>query len=156
MNLISNSESKEILRMAVDVKLAYLQSEKPLIRKIFITNPAPKFDLSPQACLELLKPIYGLVDSRDQWNQTLDDHIQINLEMTCTIIDPLLYCNFENNHIIGINSSYVDDLLRTGTNECTAQADATLERFGTTLNDQPPFIFAGTHITEKQDILNIS
>ena len=34
-----------------DVKLAYIQSDKPLIRKIFIVNPAPEFELSPEECL---------------------------------------------------------------------------------------------------------
>ena len=50
----------------VDVKLAYLQFDKPLIRKIFITNLAPEFELSPEECLELLKPIYALPDSGDE------------------------------------------------------------------------------------------
>ena len=75
----------------VEVKLAYVQSEKSLIRKIFITNPAPELDLSPHEYLELLKPTCGLADSGDQWHKTLDDHIQIDLEMTPTIIDPSLY-----------------------------------------------------------------
>ena len=35
----------------VDVKLAYLQSDKPFIRKIFITNSVPEFDLLPQEFL---------------------------------------------------------------------------------------------------------
>ena len=30
----------------VDVKLVYLQSDKPLMRKMFSTNPAPEFELS--------------------------------------------------------------------------------------------------------------
>ena len=50
----------------VDVKFTYLQSNKPLIRKIFITNPASEFKLSPEVCLKLLKPIYGLADSEDE------------------------------------------------------------------------------------------
>ena len=50
----------------VDVKLAYIQSDKPLIRNIFITNPTPDFELSPEECLEHLKPIYGLADSGDE------------------------------------------------------------------------------------------
>ena len=30
-----------------DVRLAYLQSDKLLVRKIFISNPAAEFELSP-------------------------------------------------------------------------------------------------------------
>ena len=80
----------------VDVKLAYLQSDKPLIRKIFITNSASEFEPSPQECLELLKPVYSLANSGDEWHRTLDDHVQINLKMTPTIIGPSLYCQFED------------------------------------------------------------
>ena len=42
---------KDFCIWVVDVKLAYLQSDKPLIRTIFITNPAPEFELSPEECL---------------------------------------------------------------------------------------------------------
>ena len=49
----------------VHVKLAYLQSDKSLIRKIFITNLAPQPELSPEEGLEHLKSIYGLADSGD-------------------------------------------------------------------------------------------
>ena len=83
---------------------------------MFITNPAHEFDRSPYECLELPLPICGLPDSVDLWKQTHDDHIPIDLEMTHTIIDPSLYCKFENSQSIGINGSYVDDLLPTGSN----------------------------------------
>ena len=43
----------------VDDKLAYLQSDKPLVNKIFITNPAAKLELSSDECPEPLKLIYG-------------------------------------------------------------------------------------------------
>ena len=41
----------------VDVNLANIQFDEPLIRKIFITNSVPKFELSPAEFVELLKPI---------------------------------------------------------------------------------------------------
>ena len=90
--------------------IAYLQSDKPLIRKIFITNLAPEFELSPEECLELPKPIYGLADIGDESHGILDDHAQIDLKMIPTIIDPSLYCYFEDDKLIQINESYVDDL----------------------------------------------
>ena len=85
--------------------------------KIVITNPALKFELSPEEWLELLKSIYSLVDSRDEWQITLDNHVQTDLKMTRTIIDHSLYRQFEYDHILGINGSYVDDLLLYGTNK---------------------------------------
>ena len=49
----------------VDVKLIHFQSERPLIMNIFITNPAPEFELSPEEFLELLCLVYSLADSGD-------------------------------------------------------------------------------------------
>ena len=99
----------------VDVRTAYLQSVKPFMRKIFVTNHASEFKISPEECLELLKPIYGLADSEDIWHRTLDDHVQIELKMTPTIIYPSLYFQIEDEQLFIINGSYVDDLLRAGT-----------------------------------------
>ena len=95
----------------VNVKLAYLQSGKPLIRKIFIKNPEPEFELSPGECLELLKTIYDLADSGDEWHRTLDDHVQIDLKMISTLIDPSLYCNFEDGQLVILNRIYIDEFL---------------------------------------------
>ena len=57
-----------------DVRQAYLQSAKPLSREIFITKPVPEFELQPEQCLKLLKPLYGLCDSGDLWHKTVDEH----------------------------------------------------------------------------------
>ena len=75
--VVANIKSFRI--WAVDVKLAYLQSEKPLIGKIFISNPTPEFELSSEEFLQLLKPTYGLADTGDEWHRTLHDHVQIDL-----------------------------------------------------------------------------
>ena len=48
----------------IGVQLSYLQIDKPLIRKIFITSTAPELELSPDYCLGLQKFIHGLADRR--------------------------------------------------------------------------------------------
>ena len=78
----------------------------------------------------------------------MDDHVQIDLEMTRAIFDLSLYCLFKEDHIIGINGSYIDDVLRAGINEWLSQADATLDRFMTTGNEPPLFTFAGMQIRD--------
>ena len=75
--------------------------------------------------------------------------------MIPTIIDSSLYCQFEDNQLEGINGSYVDDLLRAGTDEWQTHSDATLERFKTTGNQQAPFTFAGMHTTESDNTHHI-
>ena len=75
--------------------------------------------------------------------------------MTPKIIDRSLYCQFEDDQLVGINGSYVDDLLRAGTDEWKNYSDATLERFETTGSQQAPSIFAGMHITESENMFHI-
>ena len=60
--ILDVAKIKDFRIWVVDFKPAYFPSDKPLIRKIFITNPVPELELSPVECLEFLKPIYGLAD----------------------------------------------------------------------------------------------
>ena len=50
----------------VGVKLAYLQTGRPLIGIMFITNPVPGLEKFSDEFLRLLKPINGLADSGDE------------------------------------------------------------------------------------------
>ena len=75
--------------------------------------------------------------------------------MKRTIIHHSLYCQFEGQDLIGINGSYVDDLLRAGTKQLQNMANATLEGFETTGNEQPPFTFAVMYITNHEDAFHI-
>ena len=56
------------------MKLAYLQADEALQRKIYIEEPAVEFDLEEDMALQLIKPLYGLSDSDDIWYRTLDTH----------------------------------------------------------------------------------
>ncbi len=77
--------------MDVGVRQAYLQSAEPLSREIFITEPVPEFELRPDQCLKLLKPLYGLCDSGELWHKTLDEHHRRELGMSPFRSDPALY-----------------------------------------------------------------
>ena len=57
-----------------DVKFAYLQSDKSIMKRIFIRNPASEFELSPEELVGLLKPIYGLAYLGDEWRRAQDNH----------------------------------------------------------------------------------
>ena len=74
-----------------DVRQAYLQSAEPLERELYISKPAPEFELNPSQCLQLLKPLYGLCESGDMWHDTLEKHHIMNLGMCPLRFDPALY-----------------------------------------------------------------
>ena len=40
-----------------------------------MTNPAREFELSLEVFLELLRPVYGLSNSGDEWHLALEDHV---------------------------------------------------------------------------------
>ena len=81
----------------VDLRLAYFQSNMTLIRKIIITNPAPELELYPGECLDLPKTIYGLADPGDKCHRALDARVHIDLKLIPLIIDPSLYCQFQDD-----------------------------------------------------------
>ena len=75
--------------------------------------------------------------------------------MTLTTIEPSLYFKFEDNQLIGIDGSYSDILLRARVDKWQILANAALERFETTRNEQPPLILAGMNLPEVEDMLPI-
>ena len=134
-----------------DVKLAYLQSTEPLTRRVFIKNPAPEFELRPEECFELLRPLYGLSDAGDLWHKTLHRHLVDELGLVPSKADPSLYFAFTDGTLSGINGSYVDDLLRAGTESFQEACKHTHRRFETSGDEIPPFTFAGFNISCSPD-----
>ena len=134
-----------------DAKLAYLQSTEPLRRRVFISNPAPEFELDPSECFELLKPLYGLDDAGDLWFQSLHNHLVSDLHLEHTKCDPSLYLCICKGQLIGINGSYVEDLLRAGTGKFRSKCELTHRKFETSGNEVPPFTFAGFRISPNDD-----
>ena len=133
-----------------DVKLAYLQSTKPLERRVFIKNPAPEFEIHPSECFELLRPLYGLCDAGDLWHQSLNQHLTEELHLQPTKADPSLYFSFRGNKLVGINGSYVDDLLRSGDSEFKNWCKRTHEKFETSGDEPLPVTFAGFQISRNE------
>ena len=65
--------------------------------------------------------------------------------------DPSLYFKFDGNILIGMNGTYVDDLLRCGLPEFESMVQKTYERFETTGTEELPFTFAGINIRLQPD-----
>ena len=126
-----------------DVRQAYLQSAEPLGRDIFIKTPVPAFNLKPDECLKLLKPLYGLCESGDLWHATLDKHHRKDLGMVPLRSDPSLYALKSNGKLEGLAGGYVDDLIRTGTPRFKNLSLKTNEMFDMAADQELPCIFTG-------------
>ena len=71
--------------------------------------------------------------------------------MTQSVADPSLYLQFKDDKLIGINGTYVDDLLRCGTPELEDLCKLTYERFETIGTEDLPLTFAGFNIQPRPD-----
>lgn len=95
-----------------DILQAYLQASEPLEREVSISNAAAELELSPDQCLKLLRPLYGLCDAGSLWYTTLDKHHRSNLAMSPFQTDPALYYSVVNGVLKGMSASHVEDHLR--------------------------------------------
>ena len=73
-----------------DVKLAHLQSAEPMLRRVFVSNPAPEFELDANKCLDVLKTLYDLADSGDlQHSMLLNNFVRV-ISLINTLADQFL------------------------------------------------------------------
>lgn len=119
-----------------DVRQAYFQSSKPLSRDVLLKDPPPKFKLRSSQVLQLLKPLYGLCESGDLWYKTPDEHHRLDLGISLLHTDPALYFKLNGSCLTGLSGSYVDDMLRAGTQEFHGTCFQTHKRFDMS-NDEP-------------------
>jgi hypothetical protein len=96
-----------------DVIQAYLQSSGILARDVFISNPPPELELTPEHALQLLKPLYGLADSGDFWYRELAHHHRM-MGMHQLTTDSSLWLKFTDNVLQGLSAVYVDDVVQAG------------------------------------------
>ncbi len=59
------------------VTQAYLQSAEPLMRDGFLKTPALEFEIDPEQCLKLVRPLYGLCKSGDFRHEALDKRLGV-------------------------------------------------------------------------------
>lgn len=134
----------------LDVMQAYLQAKDLLTRVVYL-RPKPEdmhlFGLATGYILKLLKPLYGLCDSGDYWNKTIDDHLTDDLGMEKAVSDVSLYFRFENGKLIGITGNYVDDNINAGNDKFQKESKITLEKFESKPRTFDTFSFFGTQVS---------
>lgn len=111
-----------------DVSQEYLQASEKLGRKLFI-KPTAEFQLSEDKLLSLLKPLYGLSDSGDYWNNALAKHLTQDVKMIPSTGGLSLYSRRGVDGIIRVVASYIDDTIYCGTKEFEEESKVTAETF---------------------------
>jgi hypothetical protein len=97
-----------------DVIQACLQSSGIFARNMFIYNPPPELEFTPEHALTLIKPLYGLADSGDFWYRELAHHHRI-MGMLQLTTDSSLRLIFTDNVLQGLSAVYVEDVVQAGT-----------------------------------------
>lgn len=137
-----------------DVRQAYLQSAIALQRDIYIKTNAPEFELKPEQCLKLLRPLYGLCESGDFWYETFAQHCKDDLKLKQMRSDAALRYLKNKDTLHGLCGSYVDDLLCTGDDTFKNEFSKTKAKFEMADNEDIPCEFGGFALDyNKENIL---
>lgn len=111
-----------------DISQAYLQSESPLERKIFL-RPPKEMNLGADVVLCVLKPLYGVPESGLHWFVTYWTHHRERLSMKSTTGDPCLLYRPGDMHAEGVTALQVDDSFGHGTVEFLKDEERESKRF---------------------------
>ena len=80
-------------------------------------------------------------------SQTLTDE----LGLETTKVDPSLYFSFRLGELVGINGTYVEDLLRAGDVEFRRKCQVTHEKYEISGDESVPLVFAGFTLSRNSD-----
>ena len=105
---ISASKHQEVHHM--DVKSAFLRGD--LHKEIYMKQPEGYIS-NPSLVCKLKKSLYGLKQAPREWYSKMDVFLLSQNFQRCKL-DPNVYIQQSNVHLIIINVLYVDDLLITG------------------------------------------
>lgn len=136
-----------------DVDRPYLQSREPLFRDVYIRaklEDKPVFNLKKDKILKLKKPFYGLYDSGDYWNATIDHHLAQELQISRAVSDPSLFFKIKHGKLRGTIGNYVDDSLLAGDDKFQIDTCLTLNIFESKERICDTFTFFGNQIVTKE------
>lgn len=92
--------------------------------------------------------MYGLCDSEDYWNATMDEHITEYLKTERAVSDVPLYFCFEEGKIAGITENYVDDNTNLGSDDFQQESLLTLQKLNQSHDLTITSFFFGAQISK--------
>ena len=134
----------------IDVNNAYLQSASKLMRDVYL-KPGKEFEIPCGHLLKLLRPLYGLADSGDYWNETFAHHIKSDLKMQSTAQDISFFFYKARKKLKGLAGTYVDDALFAGDEDFIAHTDKTSENFDSKSREFGSTRFAGVYLEPSEN-----
>ena len=132
---------------STDIKQAYLQSASKLKRDVFIKPNI--MELNHGELLQFINALYGLTDAGDYWGEKLHSHHVKDLRMKHTTVDFSLFFKHIGNKLVGMSGSYVDDIIRCGTNKFEQSSQhMTASIFDTKKPERNSFTFTGLQVKD--------
>lgn len=97
-----------------DIRQAYLQSLRPLLRDVFVQPPSDVIELRPDELLKLLMPLYGVSEAGGYWATTFTSFHLHRMRTKQANGDFALFFRQVCDKLTGISASFVDDLFEAG------------------------------------------
>lgn len=125
-----------------DVKQSYVQSASQLLRKVFIK---PKeLDLAVNEFIQILLPLYGLIESGDYWCETFGKFHLHDLRMEQATGDFSLIFRRQADKLVALSGTHVDDALKSGEPNTLQSIQKQLQsKFDVRISNTSQFIFTG-------------
>ena len=131
-----------------DIKSAFLQS-RPIERDVFVAPP-PEAECETGKMWKLKRVLYGLSDAAREFYLSLKDELT---KLGCVIskLDNSVFFKYENNQLIGVLVTHVDDFLHAGTEEFTESVIEPLcKRFQASTHEERSFMYVGYKVTQEE------
>lgn len=127
----------------------YLQRKNNLTRdvypKIKLKDPGI-FGARNNQIIKLEKPLYGLCDSGDYLEVKINAHVGNDLRTIWLLSDSALRVKLENDRLIGLSGTQVDDSLKARNKAFKKLTELTLEKFDPKSRVYGSFDFIGMQI----------
>ncbi len=151
--ILTLASSLDLRIRSRDVKQAFIQSEDPLHRELYVKPPKRPNLLAminqPPGLLPAVKLLYGLSESPGYWWQTFKRHHVTDLGMTQTILDPCLFFEKKESELIGLIGTLVDDKLGTGSEDFANEEETRASKFDVKPRDESlPMLFGGSQTSK--------
>ena len=138
-----------------DVKQAYLQSDTPFQRDVFITVPDGYDEIGKDYVLKIEKPLYGLTESGSYWFNTYAKFFEEEMHMKSFLLDPCLMYRKDRGLLIGITGIILDDTIEAGNLAFIKEEDQKSETFLMNPKQISCFEFSGMRVEQRESTISL-